>query len=230
MQLESRETISGEAVKCSFVLSSSEVLCSPGSCYPLLPSAVLLCSAATLCCYPLPSAVLLRTISGKALPCPAPVHCPLLLVLLRCRDLQTMFAFFYIFPTVSFVMCSKLSWKSGWLLVLLKWRPTDICFSILSGSFFLFQRDHNKVGDHLALWANDFFSCLGSQNPKSKNPKSKDPQIGHIFTNLDVSVSGAWWDKWGVKYLVKLCTLNVAPMAHTDKRGCHPERRQKKGE
>ena len=204
-------------------------------------AAVLLCSAATLCCYPLPSAVLLRTISGKAPPCPAPVHCPLLLVLLRCRDLLMMFAFLYLFDfftlclfyiclTVSFQMCSKMTWKSACLLVLLKCRHTEICFNILSGSFFLFQRDHNKVRDHLALWANDFFSCLGSQNPKSKNPKSKDPQIGHIFTNLDVSVSGAWWDKWGVKYLVKLCTLNVAPVAHTDKRGCHPERRQKKGE
>ena len=54
VQLESRETISGEAVLCSFVLSSSKVLCSPGSCYPLLPSAVLLCCCALL----LPSAAI----------------------------------------------------------------------------------------------------------------------------------------------------------------------------
>ena len=42
VQLESRETISDEAVLCSFVLSS-KLLCRPGSYLPPL----------LLCCYPL---------------------------------------------------------------------------------------------------------------------------------------------------------------------------------
>ena len=101
VQLESRETISGEAVLCSFVLSSE---CAVQAWVVSSPSAVLLSPTlccATFCCYPLPSAMLLRTISGKAPPCPAPVHCPLLLVLLRCRDLLTVLAFLIFFFTFS---------------------------------------------------------------------------------------------------------------------------------
>ena len=130
-----------------------------------------LCCAAVLCCYPLLLSPTLCCAAedniwqGPALPCACPLPPPASATQVpRSTDDVCLFififniyltfshcAFFYICLTVSFQMCSKMTWKSACLLVLLKCRHTEICFNILSGSFFLFQSDHNKVKDHLAL-------------------------------------------------------------------------------
>ena len=148
--------------------------------YPLLcccaaiPYPLLLCCAATLycvslCCYPLPSALLLRTISGKAPPCPAPVHCPLLLVLLRCRDLLAMFSFLYFFAFPHCVFSNVFSnvFKT------LKRLSTETCFNILPGIFFLFEKDVQQIAK------NAYFGEVVSANAYPGITLHVPP--GHIF-------------------------------------------------
>ena len=156
------------------------MLCRPGSYLPPLLCYLLLLSPT------LSSAAEDNIWQGPALPCACPLPPPASATRVpRSTDSVSLFnifsyffqlffiIFFYfftlclyicfIFPTVSFLM----SWKSACRLVLLKWRPTEICFNILSGSFFLFQRDHNKLFEQMissVVWQVQKPKIKGSSN------------------------------------------------------------------
>ena len=142
------------------------------------PSAAVLLRCCTAIPYPLLFYLLLLspTLSsaaedniwqGPALPCACPLPPPASATQVP-RSTENVclfshrafFIFVSFFPTVAFLM----SWKSACRQVLLKWRPTEICFNILSGSFFLFQRDHKKLFEQM-------ISSVVLASPKTQNQR-----------------------------------------------------------